>query len=389
MGDIMSFFTPLLRLGCAVLAIAGLDLSLRAQNKTTVELPAPSGQFPVGRASFDWTDVTRFDPLAPDKRKRELTVWIWYPASLAKSPPSSVYLPPKWRDALMGHLPPGIRPMYRNLPHVQCHSFDQADFVRGGRSYPVILLKPGIGMLALEYSALCEDLASHGYVVVASDSPFNTTVVVYSDGRVVASGQKGEVTPSEATSLLHVWADDERFLANRLAALNRDGKFRGRLDMNRIGVFGHSFGGATAVEFCRIDKRCRAGIEVDGRPFGDAIKTGLRRPFMFLMSDQKDVSGAEGQQVFTDINNIFKRSSTGRRYVILRGSAHFSFSDLSVFMNLPPSQRSGPFGSIDGRRGLMAGSACICAFFDLNLKGVSASRFGRLPLQYPELLVKN
>ncbi len=377
-----------LRVGCVVLALSTPSLSLPAQQRTRIQLPKPSGQFQVGRVSFDWTDEKRIDALAPGKgTKRELTVWIWYPASLAKSSVPAEYLPANWRNALTEHLPAGMRSMYPDLALVRGHSFERADLAKGNRRFPVIIVKPGIGTLALEYSALCEDLASHGYVVAASDSPFNTTVVVYSDGRIVAARQGEEITASKATALVRVWIDDDRFLVDRLAALSRRGTFRGRLDMSLVGAFGHSFGGATAAEFCCTDARCKAGLDIDGRPFGQVAKTGSSRPLMFLMSDHTGDSDPEGAQISRDLGTSFERSSTGRRYVTLAGSGHFSFSDLTLLMKLPTDQRSGPFGKIDARRGLQVAMACIRAFFDVNLKGADRSLLDRLSSRYPELRI--
>jgi len=67
------------------------------------------------------------------------------------------------------------------------------------------------------------------------------------------------------------------FVLDRLERLNTSdasGKFTGRLDMTRVGVFGHSFGGAAALQFCHEDSRCKAGIDVDGAPHGSAIQAG-------------------------------------------------------------------------------------------------------------------
>ena len=40
--------------------------------------------------------------------------------------------------------------------------------------------------------------------------------------------------------------------------------FTNHLDLDRVGVMGHSAGGTAAIEFCRIDKRCKAGVDLDG-----------------------------------------------------------------------------------------------------------------------------
>jgi len=48
---------------------------------------------------------------------------------------------------------------------------------------------------------------------------------------------------------------------NQLENLNAaepSGKFTGRLDLQRLGMFGHSFGGAQALQFCHDDARCKA-----------------------------------------------------------------------------------------------------------------------------------
>ena len=77
----------------------------------------------------------------------------------------------------------------------------------------------------------------------------------------------------------------------RLNTSDPSGRFLGRLDMQRVGVFGHSLGGATALQFCHDDSRCKAGIDVDGAPLGNVIAEGVTQPFMFLLSDHSGESG--------------------------------------------------------------------------------------------------
>ncbi len=102
----------------------------------------------------------------------------------------------------------------------------------------------------------------------------------------------------------------------RLNASDASGKFTGRLDMTRVGVFGHSFGGAAAALFCHEDSRCKAGIDVDGAPHGSVIQAGINRPFMFLLSDHSHESGPESSQVGANIQSIYDRlPPDGRAFI--------------------------------------------------------------------------
>lgn len=379
--------------------IAGIVLTLSAEHHKAVTLPALTGPYSVGRASFDWVDQSRTEKLAPETRaKRELTVWIWYPASIEKTASALEYLPRPWRVALARRQGPLMANfMMHDTSLVQSRGFDNADVASAQRTYPVILMKPGIGALALYYTTLAEDLASDGYIVVASDSPYSTFLVAFHDGRVAyrrRAGNAGEAAPiSEqnraANRVISTWVADDRFVLDRLVQLNRSvsfGKFRGRLNLHAIGVMGHSFGGATAAEFCRQDSRCTAGIDIDGIPFGEVVQKGMDRPFMFLMSDHSKESGPEKQEATQRIQSLYKRLPQSRLLVTLRDSGHFSFSDLPLIYNHTLAQVSGAAGSLDATRGLAAAAACISTFFDIHLRGKSSSKLQELRTQYPELV---
>ena len=88
--------------GFAVLAMvcalgAGALLgSLWLEHRTELTLPTPTGSFAVGRAIHDWADDLHLDTLAPvPGTKRELLIWIWYPAAPGKSVVPDDYVPPQ------------------------------------------------------------------------------------------------------------------------------------------------------------------------------------------------------------------------------------------------------------------------------------------------------
>ncbi|HKV39626.1 MAG TPA: family membership, partial [Blastocatellia bacterium] len=304
----------------AVIGVAALVAALWLEHRTEVTLPAPTGPFAVGRVTTAWIDDTHFDTLAPvPGTKRELLVWIWYPAAAPASPEmTSDYLPAAWRSADTNNTPAIFRLLTRDLSKVRAHSTADSAVSPLQRSYPVVLMRAGASAEVTNYTALAEDLASHGYVVVGFDAPYRTRVVVLPDGRVIARapGNNPELCEGQeqeaacATRLLAAWTADMAFALDRLEELNRSdpsGKFTGRLDMTRVGVFGHSFGGAAAALFCHEDSRCKAGIDLDGAPYGSVIQAGIDRPFMFLLSDHKNESGAESRQILANIQSIYDR----------------------------------------------------------------------------------
>jgi hypothetical protein len=239
---------------------------------------------------------------------------------------------------------------------------------------------------------------------VGFDAPYRTFSVVFPDGRLMKrlpennpelclerAGQEQDLC---AHRLLTAWTADIAFVLDRLEQLkasDASGKFTGRLDMTRVGVFGHSFGGAAAALFCYEDSRCKAGIDVDGAPHGSVIQAGLHRPFMFLLSDHGRESGPESLQIKANIQSIYNRlPPDGRAFIEIRGANHFLFSDdgalLKSHIVLGTLRMLGMIG-IDGRRQLAVTAYCLYSFFDAYLKGTSVSRVKISSPLYPEIQV--
>jgi predicted dienelactone hydrolase len=365
---------------CAIAGPAILLAGLWIDHHQETTLLAPTGQFAVGRITYDWRDSRQQELMAPHAGiPREIFAWIWYPASTQKSSPPADYLPRSWQDAWNRQRGWFLTEfLWRKLSRVHAHSAEAPALSGAHQKYPVILMRAGLAVDTVEYTSLAEDLASHGYVVVGFDAPYRSTVVVFADGRVIARTPQnnadllsGIAQRRLANRLVQAWSADMSFALDRLEKLNADdptGRFAGRLDLNKLGAFGHSLGGATALQFCHDDPRCKAGVDIDGAPLGSALADGVKQPFLFLLSDHSREPKAETAPIEANIQSIYDRLPENQRlWIVLRGSEHFGFMDLTPL----PVQIAHLFHIVplSGRRQITITRDCLRTFFDVYLKG--------------------
>jgi dienelactone hydrolase len=259
-------------------------------------------------------------------------------------------------------------------------------------------MRGGAAAQVTQYSSLAEDLASHGYVVVGFDAPYRTTVTVFPDGRVIARAPQNDVElvagaqqVERGATLAKAWSADLSYALDQLGELNTtdpSGRFAGKLDLKRVGAFGHSLGGATALMFCRDDPRCKAGIDIDGLPLGYGERRGLKVPFMFLLSDHSKESSAETAPVMAHIRSIYDQSPPDKRvWVSIRGAGHFFFSDSAMLQFQPIVFMLYRLGIIhlEGRRQVEITQNLISTFFDISLKRSEPVSTLTEKIQYPEV----
>src|SRR6185436_16101631 len=98
---------------------------------------------------------------------------------------------------------------------------------------------------------------------------------------------------------LRRWVDDLKLVLDRLPQLKSStaaGRLARRLDLGRLGVFGHSMGGVTAGQLCDEDRRCRAGLNLDGIPqYGTMIDRPMAAPFLMVYSARPGRTGASDE----------------------------------------------------------------------------------------------
>lgn len=186
---------------------------------------------------------------------------------------------------------------------------------------PLILYSHHSGGHRRAATFLCDHLASHGYVVAALDH-----------SEVVAEelkGKEGE-TAEQLSARVDAWianrVPDIRFLLDRVLS---DGE--ARVDPDRVGIMGHSFGGWTVLATPEVESRIRAVVAL--APAGSSqpkqgvipakltFRWGRDIPTLFLVAENDVPIPLDG------VHELFERTPSAKRMVILRRADHYHFLD--------------------------------------------------------------
>jgi dienelactone hydrolase len=318
--------------------------SATAKTGTLLE---PTGPYAIGRDIFHWRDASRPEVLSSKAgEKREVGVWVWYPAITEPGKLKAPYI--DQLDALAKALSSREVSLARA---VQTHAVVNATPSMRPMGFPVLVFSPGAGSLPALYTSFCEDLASHGYVVAAVDHPYDDVAVRLSDGRVIKQAKEpagGEELLRYQRERVRVRQDDVRFVLDQLTRMQEgtlDSSFRGRLDLTRIGVFGHSRGGMTAAEACMKDQRVKACANFDGvvnaMPAYDDAGRRPSQPFLFIEKPLPAMKGEKPEDAKRRLAFLRQRGNTllsgvqaGHSYrITMDGATHATFSDEEILFD--------------------------------------------------------
>jgi len=244
--------------------------------------------------------------------------------------------------------------------------------------------------------ARMEELASHGYIVAAIDD------IALDDPDPDASAQ-------EAAARLHDWPQSSDEEIQRSVALNtiRAGMearkalaaldslaacaasllatpWSEKVDYDRVGFTGFSFGGAAATEAAIIDPRVAAVANIDGTLFGKSFSQDIGAPYLFLRRDNSFPSAEalasgpmeqRGEAYFAarDLARHARLADQpGSGAYRINGADHSSFSD-ALFE--PHASRQwllhDPISTFD------ATNAYLLDFLDMHLRGTTPRLIGK------------
>ncbi len=389
-------------------------------------LPGPTGSEAVGIQYLRLVDSNRTDPFVQASTKpRELMVKIYYPAKEDPSKPFSPYF--HGSIELLRYLTSGYGMpvfLFDHLALVKTHAKEGLQLSDRESSYPVVLFSHGAGTTMETQTSQSEDLASHGYIVVAIDHPYVSAATIFPDHTVWSREATTDFkTADPAEIITQIMADDGKFVIQSLQEMN-DGKpdsiFKGRLDLQEIGYIGHSVGGAVAYNLAINDPRIKAAIDLDGTvfvsPHGDPTNVA---PFLMLANDKYHVQAIQShrplmkpweelddvdrkinldlygsreayqkaydkaQQNMTGLVDVLK---TSRTLFTIEGSDHMKFTDIGLFFGIRQIRELiGIGGATQPSRCLEITQALTRAFFDQHLKGDANDSFDSILQKYPEL----
>jgi dienelactone hydrolase len=348
-------------------------------------LPQPTGAYRTGTEVLYMVDTSRHEiHVTASDAVRELMVQVWYPADSKKGGHLAPYR--RWSETTW---------LSSYMSVLKTHSRIGVPVASEGAPFPVLLFNPAWGNQRTQNTYEFEDLASHGFVVVAVDHTYNSRPVSFPDGRRIAAKDLFDIEDLGSFSLEELLgkgnreadyqAQDDSFVLDSLRLLDQNpgSIFAGKLATDRAGAFGHSFGGAVAMQACYRDKRIRAAINMDGWLFGDVAHEGLNKPLL-VMGHDDSLPRTQAPNPITKQDDelllaMFQRY--GGALVTIHHSQHMNFSDRSLYS---PVRKLAESGTISPQLAHQIVESYTLAFFSTVLKGTSEPLLSQQPSPFPE-----
>lgn len=324
-------------------------------SQPAIVVPAQLGPYPVSIYEHE-VKTSRQDPLAPTPELRRLLITIYRPfLDTFTCPPEHQsqipYIKPTVGDALLASLPiassssgtssTNFSSILTPLKLVNC----SLPISPSSESGPLVLFSPGYGGTQSGYASILQAAASSGYTVVAIDPTYEAAAVAFPDGYVAypsaatnaydnsTSGQDllQAIRIADAVSVLDAIEEGIPGLksfsrASRESKLGFDGK--SSCPPLRALMYGHSFGGSTALNVAYTDDRVIVAANIDGPVYEPLTNNTLHKPAFLMQS-------AEQPPVADNWPDIYQSHLHGwKTWVRPNNTVHYSFTDLPLLADL-------------------------------------------------------
>ena len=317
-----------------------------------------SGDYSVAMSKAILVDESRTEEFETDGSKREVPIYFFYPENAADS-----------------------------------------------EKFPLVVFSHGaFGFYKSNYSTY-EELASNGYVVIATEHPYNSMFTEDTSGKTITvspefmsgiflvntDGTSEETIFELSSEWLKLRCDDINFVLDSVKSTAGELpeywhtdeseniiKALSMTDTDKIGVMGHSLGGAAAVSVGRTRNDISAVIDLDGTMLSEI--TGVENeinivrtdpypvPLLAVDNDEHHFSAIElKEENIPYANNIVCDNAVCCYRTYFAGAGHMNFTDLPLFS--PPLANMLGTGSVDAEKCMMTVNKMTREFFDSYLKG--------------------
>lgn len=260
--------------------------------------------------------------------------------------------------------------------------------------YPLIIFSHGaFGMIDSNYSTNME-LASHGYVVASIGHPYHAMFVEDENGKVTVASKEfieqiytanGDDTPENekltydnSRIWMEVRAADMNFVLDTILEKAEAGAepLFAKIDCEKIGLFGHSMGGATAVKLGRERDDIGAVIDLEGTMLGEytGFENGApifnEEPYKVPLLDvnSRDVYELAKEVKGNGYVNFYVgEHALSYEETVINGAGHLNFTDLPMVSPLLAKMLG--VGTVNSRDCITDINHIVLVFFDYYLKG--------------------
>ena len=288
---------------------------------------------------------------------------VWYPAKTSTGSKAPYLVDDgllrAMKESQYLDLPSDLLEQWGNL---QTHATIGAPIVAKPGLFPLVIFSPGFGVSRVNYTAIAEQLASHGFIVITVDHPY-AGLTVFPDGRVLLFSAEGG-SEDALRKRVEDMARDVYFILDALSDGRKAlGTFAGRIDKKRIAAAGHSLGGMTALEALHQDRRLAVAVDLDGSPVGRVTLEGLEKPIL-VMLNQPDQEHRPPERMklerHKEWSDLIEKKKTTTVLMTIINTTHMSFTDATFLV--PPERLARSGAVIDGKRLLEIIARAMLAF---------------------------
>ena len=328
-----------------------------------------SGEYQIEETSAILIDSARADPFEQDGSSREVPMHFYYPAAVQGST----------------------------------------------EQFPLVLFSHGAFGYYQSNTSTYMELASNGYVVVSMDHPHHAFFTEDTDGKLIIvdraflstamqlSNESAEENPEETLNLYRDWMSlrtaDMEFVLDELELAGKSGALDdswvpgntgsdtilsvlNRTDFSRIGLMGHSMGGATSVALGRERDDITAVIDIDGTMLSEY--TGVEDGRLTVSEDPYEVPVLEftNWESYNELESYMEEYRTaGGRYpndelmrhaaagfsITIRDTKHMDLTDLPLLSPVLGNMLGS--GTRDTAETMTIVNSLVRQFYDCYLKG--------------------